>query len=159
MMQIGFTGTRRGMTDAQRLAVQAIILDLGADVLHHGDCTGADDQADSLARSVGCAVHIHPSVNPTKRALCFVEGDGIEEPKPYLQRNRDIVDVVDALIAAPGEFEEQLRSGTWATVRYARARPKPVWVVLPDGSLAAELRECAAMLGVGDGSCAAGAAR
>jgi len=37
------------------------------------------------------------------------------------------------MIATPGEVDEQLRSGTWSTVRFARKQGKPVHVILPDG--------------------------
>lgn len=43
-----------------------------------------------------------------------------------LARNRRIVAAVDVLIAAPETDREELRSGTWATIRYARAAGKPV---------------------------------
>ena len=81
------------------------------------------------------SLRIHPPDNPTKRAFCFVPGDVIYEPKPYLIRNRDIVDQTDLTVAAPFEFEEQLRSGTWSTIRYAARIVKPLIVVLPDGAL------------------------
>jgi hypothetical protein len=41
-------------------------------------------------------------------------------------------------VAAPRTPIETLRSGTWATVRYARAYGRPVWIVLPDGSVRVE---------------------
>jgi len=47
-------------------------------------------------------------------------------PTPYLSRNRAIVDETEMLIATPAEFTEQQRSGTWSTVRYARACGKKV---------------------------------
>jgi len=50
-----------------------------------------------------------------------------------LERNRAIVDETDILLAAPLESEEQLRSGTWATVRYARKQHKTVLVIFPNG--------------------------
>jgi bifunctional non-homologous end joining protein LigD len=35
----------------------------------------------------------------------------------------------------PAEPEEQLRSGTWSTVRFAKKQGKPVFVILPDGTV------------------------
>jgi hypothetical protein len=55
--------------------------------------------------------------------------------KPYLVRNHEIVDDSQVLIAAPKEFTEQLRSGTWATIRYARKIGRTVRIVFPDGSI------------------------
>lgn len=54
---------------------------------------------------------------------------------PYLQRNKVIVDRCGVLVAAPGEAQEQLRSGTWSTIRYARRVGRPVIMVLPDGTV------------------------
>jgi hypothetical protein len=101
--------------------------------LHHGDCIGADHHAHGIAREAWLSVAIHPPANPDKRAWCI--GDHTWMPKPYLDRNHDIVDATVGLIAAPGEFKEQFRSGTWATVRYARKVGKPVVLVLPDGGV------------------------
>ena len=53
--------------------------------------------------------------------------------KDYLVRNHDIVDVCDVLVATPGQKEEQIRSGTWATIRYARKIRKQIIIVYPDG--------------------------
>ena len=38
---------------------------------------------------------------------------------PYLERNKNIVNAVDFIIAAP-DGPEKVRSGTWSTVRYAK---------------------------------------
>jgi predicted Rossmann fold nucleotide-binding protein DprA/Smf involved in DNA uptake len=59
----------------------------------------------------------------------------VHTPKAPLDRNRDIVDAAAVLIAAPKEMTETLRSGTWATVRYARKQGKQVWIVWPDGTV------------------------
>jgi hypothetical protein len=58
--------------------------------------------------------------------------------KPYLSRNKDIVLETELLIATPGEEEEQIRSGTWSTVRYARSLKRMINIVLPDGRVIAE---------------------
>jgi len=55
-------------------------------------------------------------------------------PKEPLARNRDIVNMSDILIAAPGEKAEVLRSGTWATIRYARKMSRKLLVIYPKGS-------------------------
>lgn len=105
--------------------------------LHHGDCIGADYEAHALARSlVGEGIHIviHPPRVEKNRAFC--EGDEIRKPKTYLERNRDIVDASDILLAAPkGSEHEYFRSGTWHTVRYALTVRVPTLVIYPDGSL------------------------
>lgn len=110
-------------------------------VLHHGDCIGADANAHKLAFLTGWDIVVHPPSNSYKRA--FVHKSEFWDPercvllpeKEYLDRNHDIVapPVID-LIATPLEYEEKLRSGTWATVRYAKKRLIPVFLVFRDGT-------------------------
>jgi hypothetical protein len=45
----------------------------------------------------------------------------------------DIVVESELLIATPKEVKEQLRSGTWATVRRARKVGIPIILITPDG--------------------------
>ena len=142
MIHIGWTGTQLGMTDAQKLNAYGLMLELFATDLHHGDAIGADDQADQIARDLGIRRHLHIPLNGSRRARCIArEGfDVVYAPLPYLERNKAIVDASEALIAAPKEMHETLRSGTWATVRYARRQGKPVHILWPDGSLSEEAR-------------------
>lgn len=137
MEHIGFTGTQRGMT-ANQLSVVRFHLDrLDGQWAHHGDCIGADAEFHALARRKFYLVHRHPPDNLSKRAFCDFDKDAKE--KPYLKRNHDIVDASGILIAAPGEFEEYLRSGTWATIRYARKTNTPVIIAYPDGSMSSTI--------------------
>jgi hypothetical protein len=53
----------------------------------------------------------------------------------YLPRNKNIVRATASLIATPFEFVEILRSGTWSTVRFARKLGKPVFLILPGGTV------------------------
>lgn len=128
---VGFTGTQRGMTPNQ-LSVVRFYLD-GYTWLHHGDCIGADAQAHQAARRKGLKIHRHPPDNPSKRAFCDFNKD--DDPYPYLDRNHNIVNWSSLLIAGPGEFEEQLRSGTWATIRYARKTKTQRIIVFSDGTI------------------------
>jgi hypothetical protein len=132
MSHVGFTGTQRGMEPNQLSVVRYFLGGLAYTRLHHGDCIGADAQAHQIARRKGLSIHRHPPDNPSKRAFCDFDYDSPE--LPYLVRNQAIVDFAEFMIAAPGEFEEQLRSGTWATIRYARKTKTPLVIVYPDGS-------------------------
>lgn len=135
MLSLGFTGTRDGMTDEQKDEVEKLLGQLvEADCqFHHGDCIGADYEAAQLAQCLGYKIIGHPPSNPRSRA--FFESDREVEPKGYLERNRDIVDIADALIATPKSIVEEIKgSGTWYTVRYARKKI-PVYLVLPTGRL------------------------
>lgn len=130
---LGFTGTQRGMTYEQQASVRHLLHLFEWSSLHHGDCIGADAQAHDLAVTKGIGTVIHPPDKDAKRAYKFSKDT--RKPKPYLGRNRDIVDECWFLVAAPGEDIEVVRSGTWSTVRYARSLKRCVWVILPSGEI------------------------
>ncbi len=132
---IGFTGTRHGMTEAQRIKVRELVeeqVKQDLTVGHHGDCLGADAQFHSISRDCGLAVIGHPPKDERLRAFCSVDEERTAED--FLVRNRRIVDECDIVIATPFEMTEQQRGGTWSTIRYAR-RVRKARVVLPDGAL------------------------
>lgn len=131
-MRIGFTGTQQGMTDNQLSMVKKMLQDFKPEQLHHGDCIGADEQAHLMANIFDISVTIHPPTDTKKRAFCPAY-DLMLPAKPYLERNHDIVDVTDLLIAAPKSSTEELRSGTWATIRYAKKKYKHINIVYPNG--------------------------
>lgn len=132
MPKIGFTGTRKGLTDKQEAEVIRLLSALSPTEFHHGDCLGADAQAHDIAKTLGIRTIIHPPQNPVYRTYCVPsDPSDVWPPREYLARNRDIVDQSDLLVACPGEATEQLRSGTWATVRYAKKLGKRVVLVLP----------------------------
>jgi hypothetical protein len=131
--RIGFTGTQRGMTERQKAVMWEHIQRAAGD-FHHGDCVGADSDAHDIAEMAGLVIFIHPPENPSKRAFKVVPASRIKKPKPYLDRNKDIVIETEELIATPGEMTEQLRSGTWSTVRFARKIGRPVTIIFPDGT-------------------------
>lgn len=134
---IGFTGTRKGWTVHQWDQTSIVLDVLAGTDLDHGDCIGSDASAHVLAQNKGYRIHLRPGAGPGwLRAFCrVVDGDICYAAKPYLERNRDIVDASTVLIATPGEMTEQLRSGTWSTIRYARKRGRRVIIIFPDGSV------------------------
>lgn len=125
-MRIGFTGTQSGMNKWQKFRVQEI-LEQHSGEFHHVDCVGADEEAGEIAWNLGYRVVLHPPVIGIKRAYTKLFHE-CREPKPYLERNHDIVDDTQGLVAAPKELEEILRSGTWATIRYADKRERGICV-------------------------------
>lgn len=130
-MKVGFTGTRNGMTTFQRASFLQVTYPLDPLEFHHGDCVGADEEAHSML-CYAVKVVGHPPLDSRLRAWC--DCDELRTPKDYIARDHDIVDETDLLIAAPKTAGEVRRSGTWATVRYARSQAKPVTVVNPDGT-------------------------
>lgn len=137
-MRLGFTGTSEGLTKAQFEKLKEVIRDLNPSELHHGCCIGADYAAHEIAQALGIEVVKHPPENTCKMAECI--GGSEWKPKPYLERNHDIVDATVHLLATPKENEEQLRSGTWATVRYATRMGRPLTFIWPDGSVTSAMK-------------------
>jgi hypothetical protein len=138
-MKIGFTGTRNETTLEQRSAFRIRFDRLKPPSpveLHHGCCLGADEDA----MSIGAYRHVvgHP---PTDRSFWSSYANDlsneVREPKPYLERNKAIVDETNELWAMP-EGPEVMRSGTWATIRYARKLKRPIAIFWPDGSVTTE---------------------
>jgi hypothetical protein len=128
LIEIGFTGTRRGMSYNQKKNFRIIfgaLAQIYEIKLHHGDAIGADAEADAIGRLYNAKIIIHPPTDPKYRAFCCKRGDIQFPEKPYLVRDRDIVDPCDLLISTPMTVVEILRSGTWATIRYARKTDKP----------------------------------
>lgn len=120
-MKVGFTGTRKGMSGLQASQLQYVLaLFYHADKavnrkpeLHFGRHESvelkADKEAAALASSLGYATEPHYAMRGEE-----------------LDRNREIIAEVSVLIAAPETDVEEQRSGTWATVRYARKKGIPV---------------------------------
>jgi len=136
-MELGITGTQSGMTEAQFNALSAFLAHAPFEKIHGGDCIGFDAECIVLVKEIRPDVKTvgHPPINKSKRA--FLEYDELREEKEYIERNHDIVDETEYLIACPKEDKEILRSGTWATVRYARHQDKTVIIIKPDGTWAA----------------------
>ena len=157
---IGFTGSRDGMTAAQKVAVTKILETLqtririgggsyeslppiGSPLGHpvkpivgHGDCVGADAEFDAIATSMGLERHIYPCDIQSMRAHCELRGAiQISEPARPLIRNQRLVTDSMVMIATPKEYQEVLRSGTWSTIRHARKRSSVLLLVTPDGNL------------------------
>lgn len=130
----GFTGTRQGMTRIQAKNFISFMLANGDSVtdFHHGCAIGADAEANDLMLGAMPWVrrHGHPSNIVGQRAM--VNLTDCEKPLPPLQRNDVIVKACQVLCACPGENQEVLRSGTWATIRHA-VKDKLVVIFYPDG--------------------------
>jgi ribA/ribD-fused uncharacterized protein len=136
-MEVGFTGTRYGMNSAQlrtltRILTQATGLAAG----HHGDCVGSDSQFHKICGELDTPVILHPPDQPAHRAYC-PEAAEVWAKADYLERNRQIVESSDCLIACPSG-PEKFRSGTWATIRHARKLGKAILIVEPDGKVRLE---------------------
>lgn len=131
LIKYGFTGTQLGMTEAQKASVKTLFI--GVHEVHLGDCIGADKDAHHIACIVGAKTIGHVPDIKNKRAYCIYDEE--RKPLPYLDRNRNIVDESDVLVATPKSRDEETRSGTWYTIRYARKQGKRIYIVFPDGTI------------------------
>lgn len=135
MLKVGITGTQDGLNHVQLKLVNYFLCGLyyHHDIeveIHEGQCIGADEQISQLARNLGFKVIGHPPLNQSKVST-FVP-DVMLPPLDYLDRNHAIVDDGwNLLIAAPKTNKEVLRSGTWATIRYARRQHRPIQYIMP----------------------------
>ena len=137
-MNIGFTGTQRGMTLAQAETLDRVLLTIKdkIDSAHHGDCVGADKQFHDLITAYGLneKIVIHPPKNHKARAFC--ESPNIREGKDYMVRNQDIVNDSEVVFATPIAYEaSHPRSGTWATIRRSKNKGNTTIVIYPDGNI------------------------
>lgn len=153
MRAIGFTGTRKGFTEAQREGLRLLmawLTDTGGSlplpgvpqvVGHHGQAEGADEAFWLICRELGWGIEMWPALHTTAETGLIVHPkEVLHLPDEPLRRNRKIVDVTEALIACPASRREEQRSGTWATVRYARSKRRPIYMVWPDGEGGLEVR-------------------
>lgn len=131
MTTLGMTGSRNGVTNSQRMFALARIRAAGT--LHHGACVGADSECHRIAGLAGVPAVIHPPAD--ERYMMPDDGYGERLPaRPYHERNRDIVDAADEMIAFP-DGPERPHGGTWYTIRYAVSSGVPVTVCYPDGTV------------------------
>lgn len=145
-MKIGFTGSREGGTSLTFRVFNNLVLNQFVDAVefHHGCCVGWDEQACNLVgyckgRNPDFLRIAHPGDWPSLTSEWARENSEAVHPwKKNLDRNRDIVDACDWLIACPRTQAEERRSGTWATIRYARKKGRRITIINPDGTLTEE---------------------
>lgn len=136
---IGFSGSRNGMTDAQ---LQTLRLLIGAHIetsrlpddtliAHHGDCVGSDVVFHDTMRELGSWIVGHPPDSDYKRAFCDVDQE--QNPKGYLERDKDIVLESDLMFFTPNNYVWRPRSGTWYTAKCAKKHNVTGFIIFPDG--------------------------
>jgi len=137
--KIVFTGSRKGTAIEQGRVLKEVLTQLkaeGYNWLIHGDCKGGDAEAHSLAQQLELKIEIYPCNIHSMRAYC-IGGEIAQPPTDPLLRNHDMVDVGHVVVATPAD-PEVLRSGTWATVRYARKLGKQLYLIDRYGALLVE---------------------
>jgi hypothetical protein len=133
--KLGVTATRKGLSPHQKDKFTEVAKELKPFEFHDGDCIGGDEQAHYVIQTEFelCYMIGHPPDNNSQRA--FMRYNRAHQPKGYLNRNHEIVDMVDVMIAMPDSKKEKVRSGTWATVRYARKVGRTLIIIYPDGTV------------------------
>jgi hypothetical protein len=144
-MILGFTGTRENLTDAQIGWLFQRLEDADQPTVHHGACVGADQTVHAAALDTALKVHVWPPTNMKLVATeCLTPHPWvIVHPRmPYFNRNREIVNAAQQLVALP-KHEEQPGpmnwGGTWYTVDFAQRMNKRVTICYPSGRV--EVRE------------------
>jgi predicted Rossmann fold nucleotide-binding protein DprA/Smf involved in DNA uptake len=121
------------MTTAQHSAFARRLYAREWSLFVHGGAIGADEMAHFIALG-RVPVHVRPCDIRDQQGFC--PGAAMVYPeRPPLLRNVDIVDACAVLVACPSGAEHR-KSGTWATVRYARQVGREVVIVWPDGTVA-----------------------
>lgn len=137
-----FTGSRQGPTEPQRRAFTAWLATAQPGRMLNGLAIGCDEWALLAAKDHGWELEGYPcnigSQVSTVAVHMVVSHGKYHQSMPPLDRNRLMVGMADRLLAMPAGMEEELRSGTWATIRYARKGQKPITVFWPDGSVTTE---------------------
>jgi hypothetical protein len=138
---VGFTGTSQcPLTKAQRQSLRVELMRRGPGALHLGDAINADAECYDIAFELsepGSYEHTftligHPPTNASKRA--FKSYDLELPPLPYIERDDAIIAASVEMLACPRlDFREELRSGTWTTIRHTLLANKPVLIIWPNG--------------------------
>lgn len=136
---LGFTGTREGMTQAQRAALPSVVSALPERIIH-GGARGADAELHAWLLMAGMApgsIDVWPA--SLDRWSFYADTGAVVHPiAAPLARDHIIAKNCDRLLATPRTMTEIIRSGTWATIRYARKARKPITIVLPNGTIREE---------------------
>jgi|SRR6185503_10005819 len=163
MSFVGFTGTRNGMTDAQRVRVRELVRNRAVSFAIHGGCRGADYDFHQIVNNTpAITIWVHPTFRPmnwpyeifgrhaytdAEMRLFDIVGAWrargatlVAAPdQDPLRRNLTMVRIIAARhgwwIATPKLNVEELRSGTWHCIRRVRKAKIPLCIVWPNGEV------------------------
>ena len=120
--KLGFTGSRNGLSIAQKKFLTEYIKNHDIDEAAHGDCVGADAEFHDLLKKhkPTCKISVFPSIYGKWRA--YRDGDYTHEPLAAKDRDFLIVEFANIFIGCPPTDFEILHSGSWVTIRMAQKR-------------------------------------
>jgi predicted Rossmann fold nucleotide-binding protein DprA/Smf involved in DNA uptake len=133
-MKVGISGTRQGATQEQKEVLAKLLSAPNISQLIHGGAEGVDEQADEIYHKVCAATKPRVIVYPaTFGHGTYSEPHFKDVEREPLKRNRLIVAESDIMIIVPSGYQELVRSGTWATYRYASHANLITIVIYPNG--------------------------
>ena len=133
-VSIGFIGSTKGMTHLQYSRLVGLLTglkDSSYSILYYGNCYGSDEQAFSIAHTLGYYTVSIPSNLETQRAN--TTPSKTLKPESPIRRDRSIISRSDLLIVVPKAEKSILHSRSWSAIRWAKKLYKPTIVILPDG--------------------------
>jgi hypothetical protein len=134
----GESGTREGATKLQVASVGWLWSRYDISLLHNGAYyRGVDRQLYHLAKGFQIPVILHPPHWDDIQVFWGIE-DEQRDAAPSLVRNKNIILESECMVAIPRGIKEELRSGTWMTVRHTRKQSKPLAIVWPNGLISYE---------------------
>lgn len=131
------TGTRKGMTLHQHNTFVSMLKADRPSLIVHGAALGADSDVHrkAILYNIPCDIYPASGVPSNIDNLNIRAIDIIHEAAPPLERNKTMVKAGTHVVAFPKLMVEELRSGTWAAIRYAKTARKPLTIVWPDGTI------------------------
>jgi len=138
---IGFTGPRVGMTEMQAELVKNVLryaFNTGPVIGQHGDCIGADAQFDQLCVEMDIDTMCRPCTIASQRA--YTAARIIAPPEHPLSRNKKIVETSSLMVSTPSTEVDELRSGTWSTIRHAQRINAPIIIITPSMKTLSNIR-------------------
>lgn len=127
---LGMTGTRNGMNKFQALNAFKLIKFFDPNELHHGAAIGADAQCHEITMLLNIRAIAHRPSKTEFMAPC--KGAINRSPKPYLVRDRDIVNESKLMLSFPKEeWTGYNKGGTAYTTKYSLDREVPIIIITP----------------------------
>lgn len=144
-MNVGFTGSREGMTDIQREKFTQLIQELKPDRFIQGCCIGSDEDATVLVNYLrpACVIVGRPGKSAkggdneflSQKALSLCHW--VMDTKPHFARNRDIVADSNVVIGTPCfcPINKDSMGGTAMTLNHSIKNGRKTFIICPEGKV------------------------
>lgn len=147
-LNVGFSGTREGMTYKQRITLQQRLYEIAGGYnnlaniqsFHHGVSGESDKFAHYTARALSFYIIGHPCIEPELQQYRFAcICDEMRDMEPALDRNQTIIDEIGSpkpemgLLLATPKTDVKSRSGTWSALLRAYKAGVPFEIIQRNG--------------------------